>query len=105
MPFVPLFLTLASALTLPGSPPATQLDHAVMLPSTGGAHAVAAHAPAIRAIAPARQCPPAERRYCDELAGLARDPAIRKALAYIEATDSAALRDLVMLTQIPAPPF
>jgi acetylornithine deacetylase/succinyl-diaminopimelate desuccinylase-like protein len=106
MPFVPLFLTLASALTtLPGIHPAAQLDYAVMLPSTGGAHAVAAHAPAIRTIAPARQCPPAERRYCDELAGLARDPAIRKALAYIEANDSAALRDLVMLTQIPAPPF
>lgn len=54
---------------------------------------------------PTQECPAAEKRYCDELARLMKDPAISKALKYIEATDDAALQDLIMLTQIPAPPF
>jgi acetylornithine deacetylase/succinyl-diaminopimelate desuccinylase-like protein len=53
----------------------------------------------------ATQCPAAARPYCDELARLARDPAIAKALAYIQDHDEAATKDLIMLTQIPAPPF
>jgi acetylornithine deacetylase/succinyl-diaminopimelate desuccinylase-like protein len=53
----------------------------------------------------AQQCPAAERRYCDELARLARDPAIRKAFSYLEAKDGEALKDLITLTEIEAPPF
>jgi acetylornithine deacetylase/succinyl-diaminopimelate desuccinylase-like protein len=94
MPLVPLLLTLASAaapLTTPSVPGSARAANAAAVPAI--------------AAAPAAQCPAAERRYCDELARLARDPAVRKALTYLQATDSAALQDLIMLTQIPAPPF
>jgi acetylornithine deacetylase/succinyl-diaminopimelate desuccinylase-like protein len=76
MPLIPLLLSLASAA-----------------------------APLVSNDSPKAQCPAAERQYCDELARLARDPAIARALAYIQANDDAASRDLIMLTQIPAPPF
>src|SRR5690625_619986 len=73
MILIPLFLTLASALTPAG--------------------------------AAATNCPAAERAYCDEIERLAQDPAVARALAYIHATDDDATRDLITLTQIPAPPF
>ncbi|HEX7051080.1 MAG TPA: M20/M25/M40 family metallo-hydrolase [Longimicrobiales bacterium] len=50
-------------------------------------------------------CPEAERPYCEEIAQLAREPAVQRAFAYLEANDSIALRDLITLTEIPAPPF
>jgi len=50
-------------------------------------------------------CDGPERRYCEELARLANEPAIRKAFAFLEATDAVALKDLITLTEIPAPPF
>jgi acetylornithine deacetylase/succinyl-diaminopimelate desuccinylase-like protein len=79
MPFAHAFLALASTLTLMTTPAAPEF--------------------------PVRECPAAERHYCDEFARLARDPAVQRALSYIEANDGAALKDLVMLTEIPAPPF
>ncbi len=100
MPFVPLLLTLASAIT-PLTPAA--VSGTASVPGTPRVASIVS-TPAVAA-APAQQCPAAERRYCDELARLARDPAIRKAFTYLEATDGAALEDLIMLTQIPAPPF
>lgn len=51
------------------------------------------------------QCPPEEAAYCSEIEHLAERPEIRRAFEYIEATDDDALRDLIMLTEIPAPPF
>lgn len=105
MPLAPLLLTLASAV----APLPATADAAAMIQTAPAAHTVpAAHtAPAvhIEPAAPATQCPAAERRYCDELARLARDPAVARALAYIQAHDAAATQDLIMLTQVPAPPF
>ena len=51
------------------------------------------------------QCDGPERRYCEEIERLAANPAVRRALAHLEATDADAVRDLIMLTEIPAPPF
>ncbi|MFS8638313.1 MAG: M20/M25/M40 family metallo-hydrolase [Gemmatimonadota bacterium] len=50
-------------------------------------------------------CDGAARRYCDEVEQLAKHPAVRRAFDYIVATDSDAKRDLITLTEIPAPPF
>ena len=44
-------------------------------------------------------------RYCHEIARIARDARVRRAVSHIERTDGAALRELIMLTQIAAPPF
>src|SRR5690606_40515905 len=53
----------------------------------------------------ALECDGAVRRYCDEVERLATNPAVRRALDHIVATDAEALRDLITLTEIPAPPF
>src|SRR5690606_25642055 len=55
--------------------------------------------------ASAQECTAAERPYCAELEQLMRDPVVRKALEHAKATDGDALEDLIMLTQVPAPPF
>lgn len=47
----------------------------------------------------------ARDRYCNEIAAIARHARVRRAFQFIEQTDNAALRDLIMLTQIAAPPF
>ena len=44
-------------------------------------------------------------RYCAEIARIARDARVQRAFNHIERTDAAALRELITLTQIPAPPF
>ena len=44
-------------------------------------------------------------RYCAEVAAIVRHPRVQRAFAYIDRTDDAALRELIMLTQIAAPPF
>ncbi len=44
-------------------------------------------------------------RYCAEIARIARDTRVQRAFTYIERTDAAALRELIALTQIAAPPF
>jgi tripeptide aminopeptidase len=48
---------------------------------------------------------PARDRYCTEIQNISRNVAVRRAYSYFEQTDAAALRDLIALTQIPAPPF
>ncbi len=47
----------------------------------------------------------ARDRYCNEIATLARNARVQRAFAYIERTDDAAVRELITLTQIAAPPF
>ena len=49
-------------------------------------------------------CPPRDQ-YCAEVRAIARNAQVQRAVAYIEQTDASALRDLIMLTQIAAPPF
>ena len=44
-------------------------------------------------------------RPCHELRALLLNPRVQRAFAYIDRTDSTALRELIMLTQIAAPPF
>jgi acetylornithine deacetylase/succinyl-diaminopimelate desuccinylase-like protein len=43
--------------------------------------------------------------YCREVARIVSDARVRRAVAHIEQTDAAAVRELIALTQIPAPPF
>ncbi len=43
--------------------------------------------------------------YCAEIAAIVRNTRVQRAFAYVERTDDAALRDLITLTQIAAPPF
>lgn len=54
-----------------------------------------------------QQPPPCAPRdvYCSEIATIAADARVRRAVAYLEQTDAAAVRELIALTQIPAPPF
>ncbi|HEX6940520.1 MAG TPA: M20/M25/M40 family metallo-hydrolase [Longimicrobiales bacterium] len=68
---------------------------------------LAASAPAAAAGRSAawQECEGATRRYCEELERLAAEPAVRRALEHLEATDADAVRDLITLTEIPAPPF
>lgn len=47
----------------------------------------------------------ARDRYCTEIASIVRNARVQRAFAYIDRTDDAALRELIMLTQIAAPPF
>ena len=50
------------------------------------------------------RCAPRDS-YCAQLNRIVTNARVRRAFSYIEQTDAAALRDLIMLTQIPAPPF
>jgi hypothetical protein len=50
------------------------------------------------------RCDPSDR-YCAEVARLVEDAAIREALLHIDAIDAQGMRDLITLTEIPAPPF
>lgn len=50
-------------------------------------------------------CPAQDRAHCEEVARIAAHPAVERAFAFMEATDDEALRDLIDLTEIPAPPF
>ncbi|MCA9739390.1 MAG: M20/M25/M40 family metallo-hydrolase [Gemmatimonadota bacterium] len=43
--------------------------------------------------------------YDAEIRGLMANPAVRRALDHVEATDARTMEDLVTLTEIPAPPF
>ena len=49
-------------------------------------------------------CAPGDT-YCRELARIVADARVRRATAFIEQSDAAALRELIALTQIAAPPF
>ncbi len=49
--------------------------------------------------------PGADARYLDELAEIAADDRVREAFRIIEELEPATTRDLVTLTEIPAPPF
>lgn len=49
-------------------------------------------------------CPRANT-YCAEVARIAGDARVRRAVAHIEQTDAAAVRELINLTQVAAPPF
>jgi tripeptide aminopeptidase len=51
------------------------------------------------------RCDPAADSYCAELQRIEGRPDIARAYAHIEATDAQATRDLIELTEIPAPPF
>ena len=53
---------------------------------------------------PQQQCVRGDA-YCSEMNRITTDARVRRAVTYMEQTDAAALRDLIMLTQIPAPPF
>lgn len=78
----------------------------VLLFSMAGLAVLVAAAPAAAAERSAAwQCEGPARRYCDEVAALAANPAVRRAFEHADATDAEALRDLVTLTEIPAPPF
>src|SRR5687768_14826630 len=56
-----------------------------------------------RAAAPQRCA--ARDTYCTEIARIVSNPRVQRAFTYFEQTDAAALRELIALTQIPAPPF
>ncbi|ODS81839.1 MAG: peptidase M20 [Cytophagaceae bacterium SCN 52-12] len=45
------------------------------------------------------------KKYVDEIAAIAEDPAVRSAFEIAEKTDPRTIQDLVLLTGIPAPPF
>lgn len=45
------------------------------------------------------------KKYVDEIAALAEDPAVRSAFELAEKTDARTVADLILLTEIPAPPF
>ncbi|MBA2571834.1 MAG: M20/M25/M40 family metallo-hydrolase [Gemmatimonadetes bacterium] len=62
--------------------------------------ALASAAPSVVA-----ECNPRENRYCTEIRRLAQDSRVRRALMSIERNNARARRDLIELTQIPAPPF
>lgn len=50
-------------------------------------------------------CPPGADAQCREVSALAARADVARALAWLRADDERALRDLVTLTEIPAPPF
>ena len=49
--------------------------------------------------------PEVEERYVDEVDRLREDPAVQRALAFVEETDARTVEDQIALTEIPAPPF
>jgi acetylornithine deacetylase/succinyl-diaminopimelate desuccinylase-like protein len=59
----------------------------------------------LRAQRPAAQRCNSGDRFCSEIARITRNARVQRAFAYIDRTDDAALRDLILLTQIAAPPF
>jgi tripeptide aminopeptidase len=61
-------------------------------------------AAAMPAAAQSSRCSP-DNTYCAEVARLVDDAAIRRALAHVDAIDEQGIRDLITLTEIPAPPF
>jgi tripeptide aminopeptidase len=61
------------------------------------------HALALQAQTPAT-CP-TDNQYCREVARLRADARVRSALEWIVQNDAAAVRELIDLTQVPAPPF
>jgi tripeptide aminopeptidase len=54
---------------------------------------------------PAQQRCAARDRYCAEISAIARNARVQRAFAYIDRTDDAAIRELITLTQLAAPPF
>src|SRR5262245_65288774 len=48
---------------------------------------------------------PGENQYCQDIARLRADARVRTALNWIVQNDAAAVREVIELTQIPAPPF
>src|SRR5687768_8492871 len=51
-----------------------------------------------------RACPRTDT-YCIEMQRVVSNPRVRRAAEFFERTDAAAIRELIALTQIPAPPF
>ncbi|HSJ26433.1 MAG TPA: M20/M25/M40 family metallo-hydrolase [Longimicrobiales bacterium] len=51
------------------------------------------------------RCDDRENAYCTEIARLAQRPDVVQALRFIEQQNETALRELITLTEIPAPPF
>jgi tripeptide aminopeptidase len=51
------------------------------------------------------RCDDRSNAYCTEIARIAQRPDVVGAMRYIERQKDAALRELIMLTEIPAPPF
>lgn len=67
--------------------------------------AILVAAPQLSAQRPTVQrCVPRDR-YCGEVAALVTNARVQRAASYIEQADATALRELIMLTQIAAPPF
>ena len=60
--------------------------------------------PALFAQRSAQRCARGDA-YCAEIARLVSNARVQRAFNYFEQTDAAALRELIALTQIPAPPF
>jgi tripeptide aminopeptidase len=54
---------------------------------------------------PVSRCDADANPHCGDVAALVARPAVQRALAIIDETDSLALRQLITLTEIPAPPF
>jgi tripeptide aminopeptidase len=67
--------------------------------------AAAALAAGVTSAPAAAQCDARANRQCAEVRRLAGLPAVQRALQHIERTDDRTVRDLITLTQIPAPPF
>jgi tripeptide aminopeptidase len=51
------------------------------------------------------RCDQQANRYCAEIQRIAQRPDVAQAMRFIEAQNEVALRELITLTQIPAPPF
>jgi tripeptide aminopeptidase len=51
------------------------------------------------------RCDDRENAYCTEIARIAQRPDVVRAMRFIERQNEQALRELIMLTEIPAPPF
>jgi acetylornithine deacetylase/succinyl-diaminopimelate desuccinylase-like protein len=61
----------------------------------------------VACLTPVLAAPPAsaQEEFAQEVAAVARHPAVARALALLESEDALTMADLVELTQIPAPPF
>jgi tripeptide aminopeptidase len=71
----------------------------------GAAAALAAGLFAAAAAAQTLRCDAAADAACAEVARLAADPRVERALRFIVEDDARTVRDLIALTEVPAPPF
>lgn len=92
-------ITFLLAMATVAGPPPMKLS--VAAPRSGAHPTIAIQSKAPRQ-AP---CERAEPVYCEEIQRIASDPAVRRAFEHIEEIDERTIRELIMLNEIPAPPF